>query len=338
MAASHSTSPADSSDQNSGIISLNPHVRILPVKIFTSEFNETTIDVLALALEYAVNEGADIISSSWSFSPAFSLGPIDRIENALAWADGQGRGGLGTLNVFSAGNNGGWRRVMYPAWSAFAVGAVNMQDTRWPYSCYNPNAFQVDVVAPSGDVHWLGDIYTLDLMWEAGCNRITGNGKAPSEFWDGTCDCPFPDDIDYDCKFGGTSAACPVVAGVASLVLSRDPELVCWYQLEPILRQSAVPLTAVVPDTAYGYGRVDAFRAVLSIARGDVDNNAAIDIGDLQSLIDYLFFEPYTPPFPTPKLGDCDCDGLVDNSDLAYLIDYVILGTGPAPVKPCFQF
>ena len=110
-----------------------------------------------------------------------------------------------------------------------------------------------------------------------------------------------------------------------------------------ILRNSAVmdldwgPL----PDTPYveyGYGRVDAFRAILSISHGDVDNGGSINIGDLSYLVDYIFGEPTgSEPFPSLLLGDVDCYGGVNMGDVAYLV-YYICYDGPPPVNPCFEF
>lgn len=87
----------------------------------------------------------------------------------------------------------------------------------------------------------------------------------------------------------------------------------------------------------YGHGRVNAFDAILSISRGDVNNDGIIDIGgDLGALIDWIFFA--IEPFPTHLLTDCNCDGTTDGSDLQYFLDWGWFGTGPAPVKPCFKF
>ncbi|WP_052404728.1 S8 family serine peptidase [Bacillus rubiinfantis] len=59
----------------------------------------------------------------------------------------------------------------------------------------------------------------------------------------------------------GTSMAAPVVSGVAALVRSRNPFLTVG-QVESILRRSTVDLGAKGWDSYYGYGRIDANKAV----------------------------------------------------------------------------
>ncbi|MEW6051547.1 MAG: hypothetical protein AB1644_10855, partial [Candidatus Zixiibacteriota bacterium] len=102
------------------------------------------------------------------------------------------------------------------------------------------------------------------------------------------------------------------------------------------LRESAVRVSPSVPDYKYGYGRVDAFRTVLSIAHGDASNDAILDISDLVALVDYLFNNYQI--FPSHLLGDCDCDGDVEISDVSYFVAWLYSMGGDPPVKPCFQF
>ncbi|MFZ5980721.1 MAG: S8 family serine peptidase, partial [Candidatus Zixiibacteriota bacterium] len=155
-------------------------------------------------------------------------------------------------------------------------------------------------------------------------------------------DCPSSDDNDQwmYCKFGGTSAACPVVSGTASLILSKDPTLTAD-DVYDILKNSAVKDLdwGTLPDTPhveYGYGRVDAFRAILSLAHGDVNNDNDIDMADVTYLIDYLYLT-HTQPFPSILVADCNCNGQIDISDITYLVAFLYLN-GPPPVKPCFVY
>ncbi len=59
----------------------------------------------------------------------------------------------------------------------------------------------------------------------------------------------------------GTSFASPIVAGVAALVASENPSL-SNTQIVSILEQSADDLGPAGYDTSFGYGRVNAYRAV----------------------------------------------------------------------------
>ena len=71
---------------------------------------------------------------------------------------------------------------------------------------------------------------------------------------------------------GGTSFSAPIVAGVAALVLSVNPNLTPT-QVQDILKQSADDLGTVGWDPSYGYGRVNASRAV-SMAGGGASDTA----------------------------------------------------------------
>lgn len=112
--------------------------------------------------------------------------------------------------------------------------------------------------------------------------------------------------------------------------------------IEEILSQSAVRnldwgTLESVPDSLYGFGRVDAFRAMLSITRGDVNNSGGvIDLSDLTALVSLLTGGGFVP-FPSVLLGDCNCTGDVDLQDLSHLVCW-LTGCGDPPVKPCFEY
>lgn len=64
---------------------------------------------------------------------------------------------------------------------------------------------------------------------------------------------------------GGTSYSAPIAAGVAALVISANPDLTA-NQVQDILKQSADDLGTMGWDPSYGYGRVNAARAVAMAA------------------------------------------------------------------------
>lgn len=61
--------------------------------------------------------------------------------------------------------------------------------------------------------------------------------------------------------FFGTSAATPHAAGAAALLLSANPTFTPA-QLSARLTQTAVPLGFPIPNTSYGFGRIDALQAL----------------------------------------------------------------------------
>lgn len=220
------------SDNDLGVHGVAPNVNLLSVNIFAG--SETPGDS-ADAILWSVDNGADIISNSWGFRDVpcdwFSID----IEDALEYAVTEGREGNGCVVVFSSGNTGGC--VGYPARSenVIAVGAIDNRGLLFGYSARGP---ELDLVAPSGETNYEGNVRTLDRMEEAG--RQLGN---------------------YEDSFGGTSAACPVVSGVAALVLSRYPDL-SQNEVRDILNQSAIDMGVVGFDNNFGNGRVNAIAAL----------------------------------------------------------------------------
>ncbi|MEW5795383.1 MAG: S8 family serine peptidase [Candidatus Zixiibacteriota bacterium] len=331
VGASHTTESAGGAIPSSGVISIDPHVKILPIKIFNDEGNSIGVYVsdLVAAFTYSWTHGADILSNSWTYSDP-AKAPEPALNHAIERATLFGRGGRGCPVIFASGNttllypnpNG----VGYPAKLSycFAIGAIGLDDYRRAYSRYGP---ELDMVAPSDDAS--NPVWALDQMGVWGKNSIY--------FWD--CP-PAANDVDYNCHFGGTSAACPLASGTAALLLSKDPTLsaqAVYY----ILRNSADTSLAwgnITPGNwEYGYGRLDAFRAVLSLARGDANNDGSVTVGDVTFLIDFLFISGQNPPWPDLLLGDANCNGDVSVGDVSLLIDHLFVTSEPLPL-PCFAY
>lgn len=323
IAASHTRDSIQGTNQNTGVISISSAVKILPVKIFTDLGGGIEVPAqIADGIAYAYQNGAEVLSNSWGYDVPFDLYPV--IDDAINRAATQGRNGKGCPVVFAAGNIPG-NGVMYPALlnDCVAVGAVQLDGTRWSYSSYGS---ALDIVAPSGNTNLTGDVWTIDQMGGLGFN--------PN--YSVTWDCASPNDQDYDCHFGGTSAACPLVSGVAAALISRDRNLT-RQQIRDCLYGSAVPKGQPIPNTFYGWGRVDAFRAILSIARGDASNDGQLDLSDVSRIVAYLTAGGVI--FPDSLLGDWDCSGTVDLNDLSRCIGYMTLPGKPgAPVRPCFAY
>jgi len=337
IAASHTTDPAMGKFPSTGLISMNPHVNIMPIKVWDDVFCDRTqmISRLSDAIDYAWTEGADILCCGWTFENPLEP-DCPEINHALERATIFGRNGLGCPVIFPSGDNPSplqYPFVRYPARLpyCFAVGAIRLDDSLWYYSCNGP-FLELDFVAPSDD-GYTTPVWSLDQMGALGWN--------PTYF----SDClGISNDVDYNCYFGGTSAACALVSGTAALIMAKDPS----FNFEGyyyILRYSAmtdleIGSMPVVPTIDYGYGRVDAFRAILSLSHGNVDNviglGGPIDVADITYLVKYLY-KNGPEPFPSVLLADCDCDGDVTVTDLTYLANY-LFNYGPAPVKPCYAF
>lgn len=216
-----------------GVQGVAPGVNLITANIFFG--GETTSD-LANTFAWAKNNGADVISNSWGYPSCTFV--ADDLTSAIADAKNNGRGGKGCVIVFASGN--GYKTcVDYPAYlsTVIAVGAFTNQGVKSEYS----NAGSaLDIAAPSNAVGGQvgAGVRTTDRMGGSGYNSTN-----------------------YTNSFGGTSAACPVVAGVAALVLSANENLTAT-EVENILYSTATDMGAAGRDDSYGHGRVNAFGAV----------------------------------------------------------------------------
>ncbi|GHU86882.1 hypothetical protein FACS1894153_4520 [Bacteroidia bacterium] len=251
-----------------GVAGVSPFCKIIP--IHASNGNSLPESYLANSINWAWQNGADIISNSWGGGS-----PNTAITNAINNATTNGRNGKGCVVVFSSGNNNS-SSVNYPGSlsNVIAVGAIDRCGIRsgridivsnscdpWCTICQPGSAYgsDLDVVAPGTNV------YTTDRQGSAGYNTASGiNGN-------------------YYSSFGGTSAACPHVAGVAALILSVNPNLT-GQQVRDIIESSAQKVrqgtgsgkynyqtTSGHPNGTWheqmGYGLVDAYAAVQSAVK-----------------------------------------------------------------------
>jgi len=176
----------------------------------------------------------DVMNNSWGFDQPYSddfHGDFAAEGAALADAAANGRGGLGTIIVFSAGNDGDvGSDANYHNFNnsrfVIAVGATHEDGTPAYYLdnqnnhvIYTTPGSNVLVAAP-GD-----DIWTTDRTGSAGYN---GPGTADGD----------PADPDYTSLFGGTSASAGIVSGVVALMLQANPDL-GWRDVQEILAYSA---------------------------------------------------------------------------------------------------
>jgi hypothetical protein len=339
VGANHSLDSTASGDQNTGIYGMAPGCKIMPIKIGSGIpfdpplkeplndncwLNMTSDELVGSAISWAWANGADIISCSW-----LSKKHVDDIEFAVRQAAAAGRDGKGCGIFFAPGNNGrnfldlDYCPVEMP--EVITVGAIKPNDSIWDYSNYG----KIDIVAPSGR-STLNPIWSLDIMDTLGYNNnYTGYGCGHEGE---------PNDIDYNCRFGGTSAAQPVAAGVGALVLSRRPDLT-KIQLDSVIKFSADPnmYDTIVnpPDLKYGYGMVHPLRALLAVARGDVNNDKTINLLDVNYIINFLY-RGGPEPIPSPLLADANCSGSSNLQDVSYIIDYLYRG-GPRP-SLCYKY
>jgi len=195
----------------------------------------------------------DVSNNSWAYDALFFddfNGPFKAMGESLARGAAEGRDGLGTIFVFSAGNyRGSGDNTNYHNFQnsqyGITVGAITQNGAIAGYS--NPGA-SVLVAAPGSG------IYTTD--------RPGTDGQASGDFK----------------SVSGTSFSAPVVSGVVALMLEANPEL-GYRDVQEILAYSATRAgTSEAPwringardwnggglhiSDDYGFGVVDAHAAV----------------------------------------------------------------------------
>lgn len=186
------------------------------------------------------NDLNDIKNNSWGPSDDGTLHFISSVElNALANSTATGRGGLGEIFGWAAGNGGTGDRVEYDPYAAsrytIAFGAIGDLDRR---ASYNERGSSMFVVTQSSGNN--RGIWTTD----------SGSG--------------------YTSGFGGTSSASPLGCGVVGVMLDANPALT-WRDVQHVLAHCARqvdPGSAWATNGAgflvsynYGFGAADAAKA-----------------------------------------------------------------------------
>ena len=244
--ANHGTSCAGViAGEADGVLTVGaaPGCRLFPVQwesqgpsLFISDSKFLTV------LNYLADR-VDVISNSWGVTPVSEWVPLvtDKIAEL---AEVGGRRGSGIVFLFAAGNENcpinyesdvdipytpGWspsftewvgvrtartfRNNLVGIPGVMHVAALASNAQRSHYSNYGPG---IMLTAPTSNSH------SYFRMQVPGLGITTTTG----------------DDSEYTQRFGGTSSATPLVAGIAALVISANPAL-SGYQVADLLRETA---------------------------------------------------------------------------------------------------
>ncbi len=226
-----------------GVAGVGYNCKVMPIRI-GYDFNGGNFSTSSEIIQRAGSHIANSSYSVYAVSNSIGLGSwanIAAVREAYGSMRTQPRGGLGAVILASTGNDNQLNPIQYPSLFAHVVGvgASNSTDNRADFSNYGDST---DMVAPGVDC------YTLD--------RTGFPGYVIGDFY----------------SFSGTSAACPVAAGVVALMGAVHPS---WteQQLRAQLYNSCEKVggytysyNANYPYNTWnyemGYGRINAYLAV----------------------------------------------------------------------------
>ncbi len=209
-----------------GVIGVSRGAKIMALKAGDCDGSFWTSDIIS-AVYYAADNGAKVISMSFG-----GRGYSTALANALAYARRKG------AVLFAAAGNSGDSTVYYPAAFNGVVG-VGATDSRDELASFSTRNQYVDLSAPGVRI-----LSTLP-RYRVAMNNLYG---MPT----GYAFC------------SGTSMATPMAAGVAALVLSRNPKYTPD-QVEQAMKAGADDLGPAGWDQGFGHGRTNALRTLRNV-------------------------------------------------------------------------
>jgi len=218
-----------------GVAGVSWQGKIMPVKVLNWR-GQGTHTQIAQGIMWAADQGAQIINLSLGGENSSAT-----LQNAVNYAYNKG-----ALVVAAAGNyyqEG--NPVFYPAAypHVLAVAATGDEDE---HASYSETGYYVDVAAPGGNP---------SSNWDSNPNHWIR-----STYWRGA-------GYGEYAQVAGTSQAAPHVSGLAALIWSVSPSM-SNDQVEQTIEETAVDLGSPGRDDVFGYGRIDAYRAVASASQG----------------------------------------------------------------------
>lgn len=239
-----------------GVAGAAPAATLVSLRLVSDEANIDDADE-AGALSWK-NDIIQIKSNSWGpDDDGVTLeGPEPLTAAALAQATAIGRAGKGSIIVWAGGNGrsvgdnsnfDGYANSIH----TIAVTATNSNGGQASYA--EPGANLIVSAPSSGGGQ---QVTTTDLTGSNGLNSASGSAG------------------DYATTFTGTSAATPLVAGVAALMLEKNPAL-GWRDVQEILIRSAYK---VAPEDADWSNNAAGLHFNHKFGAGLVDATAAVNL------------------------------------------------------------
>lgn len=277
-------------------------IRLMICRVGTN--TSITVDAEIGAIDYAISNGARVISMSFG---GVSGGPIEEDAINRAWDAGvfvvAASGNVGLGNQSNDGGDTVWL-VDLPAGfdNCVAVGATTIFSSQ-SVSGSTQVVDEVEAIYSKGGPE-------LDFAAPGTHIMACTNG-----------DDSYSDRINM--QFTGTSAATPLVAGLAALIYSKDYDEDGDIDLTPddvknIMIDSALDLGPAGFDNQYGYGRIQMDIALgLELPapkNGDANDDGVVDLADVQVIIDKFGARLGDPNYTLA--ADTNHDNVIDELDL----------------------
>jgi serine protease len=225
---------AQTTNNSLGVAGVAFDCSIMPIKVLDASGNGTYTAIVN-GITFAADNGAEVINMSLGGASGSTA-----LQNAVIYAYNAG------VTIVCAAGNAGTSAAQYPAayTQCISVSAVRYDRTYPSYSSYGST---IDICAPGGDVtvDQNGDTYPDGVLQQT--HDGTNYGTFGYYFYD------------------GTSMACPHVAGVAALLISKAGGSMTPDAVRAALQNTATDLGPTGWDQHYGYGEVNASAALATI-------------------------------------------------------------------------
>lgn len=230
---------AGKANNNLGVTGAAGGCSVMPLKVADS-VGVMYFTAINNAITYAANNGAHVISLSLGVEEGTQEGSSPSTDSALNYAYNQG------VVIFAATANSNASTIAYPAnhSKVISVGAAS------------PTGQRKSTTSSDGE-SWWGSNYGVNTQDNKNSVDIMGPTILPATYLNSN----------YTLYFNGTSCATPYVAGVAALLLSKNPSLTPA-QIRSIMTSTATDMTydgGAGWDRYTGYGLVNANAALLQV-------------------------------------------------------------------------